>query len=184
MGGFQLWANLPAAQKMMDPRYRDVKAEEIPVVSLKTGVEVRVICGDVAGRGARCRTSSSTRSTWMSPCRRDSESIHTVKRGHTAFAYVFEGSGRFDDEKGKSAASGSLVLFSDGDQVAVTTRERAGPVSAGFGKTHRRAGRLARAHRDEHASGTEGRLRGIQQRDLHQTQITVATTTGYISCRS
>ena len=34
---------------MMDPRYRDVKREDIPVVSLKNGVEIRVICGDVAG---------------------------------------------------------------------------------------------------------------------------------------
>jgi quercetin 2,3-dioxygenase len=34
MGGFQLWANLPASQKTMDPRYRDVKRSEIPEVSL------------------------------------------------------------------------------------------------------------------------------------------------------
>src|SRR5512143_821241 len=32
MGGFQLWANLPASHKMMDPRYRDVKNSEIPEV--------------------------------------------------------------------------------------------------------------------------------------------------------
>jgi redox-sensitive bicupin YhaK (pirin superfamily) len=30
MGGFQLWANLPANHKMMDPRYREVKAEQTP----------------------------------------------------------------------------------------------------------------------------------------------------------
>ncbi len=35
MGGFQLWANLPAAQKMMDPRYRDVKKADIPEVELR-----------------------------------------------------------------------------------------------------------------------------------------------------
>jgi quercetin 2,3-dioxygenase len=32
MWGFQLWANLPASQKMMDPRYRDVKSEQIPSI--------------------------------------------------------------------------------------------------------------------------------------------------------
>ena len=42
--------------------------------------------------------------------------------------------------------------------------------------TYRRAGGLAWAHRDEHASGTEGRLRGIQQRHIHQTPMRVATT--------
>ncbi|HSO63364.1 MAG TPA: pirin family protein [Desulfobacterales bacterium] len=123
MGGFQLWANLPAAQKMMDPRYRDVKREDIPVVSLKNGVEIRVICGDVAG------TKGPVKDVVVGPqyldvsVPRDSEFIHTVERGHTAFAYIFEGSGRFGDQEAKSAAGGSLVLFSDGDQVAVTARE-------------------------------------------------------------
>jgi redox-sensitive bicupin YhaK (pirin superfamily) len=51
------------------------------------------------------------------------EFIHTVKRGHTAFAYIFEGSGRFGDQKGKSAAGGSLILFSDGDRVSVRAGE-------------------------------------------------------------
>ena len=122
MGGFQLWANLPASQKMMDPRYRDVKRENIPVVSLKNGVEIRVICGDVAG------TKGPVEDIVIDPqyldvsVPRDLEFVHTVKRGHTALAYVFEGSGRFD-EKEKLAAGGSLILFSDGDRVAVTTRE-------------------------------------------------------------
>ena len=49
MYGFQLWANLPAAHKMMEPRYRDVQAADIPVVTLDTGALVRVICGQVAG---------------------------------------------------------------------------------------------------------------------------------------
>lgn len=123
MGGFQLWANLPAAQKMMDPRYRDVKRADIPMVSLKNGVEIRVICGDVAG------TKGPVKDIVIDPqyldvsVPRDSEFIHTVKRGHTAFAYIYEGSGRFDDQKEKSAAAGSLILFSDGDRVAVRAGE-------------------------------------------------------------
>ena len=49
MSGFQLWANLPASHKMMDPRYRDVKNQQIPEVSLKNGVKVKIICGKVNG---------------------------------------------------------------------------------------------------------------------------------------
>jgi len=30
MWGFQLWANLPASHKMMDPRYRDLKSDQLP----------------------------------------------------------------------------------------------------------------------------------------------------------
>jgi hypothetical protein len=123
MGGFQLWANLPAAQKMMDPRYRDVKREHIPAVNLKNGVEIQVICGDVA------ETKGPVQDIVIDPqyldvsVPRDSEFIHAVKRGHTAFAYIFEGSGRFDDQKATSVARENLILFSDGDQVAVRTGE-------------------------------------------------------------
>jgi len=49
MGGFQLWANLPASMKMMEPRYRDVRNEQIPERSLDGGVKVRIICGKVNG---------------------------------------------------------------------------------------------------------------------------------------
>ena len=119
MGGFQLWANLPASQKMMDPRYRDVKREDIPVVGLKNGVEIRVICGDVAGSKGPVKDIVIDPQYLDVSVPRDSEFIHTAKRGHTAFAYIYEGSVRLDDQKGKSAAGGSLILFSDGDQVAV-----------------------------------------------------------------
>ncbi|MBN1834609.1 MAG: pirin family protein, partial [Spirochaetales bacterium] len=47
MGGFQLWANLPASHKMMNPRYRDVTSATIPVVQTREGASVRVIAGKV-----------------------------------------------------------------------------------------------------------------------------------------
>jgi quercetin 2,3-dioxygenase len=49
MHGFQLWANLPRANKMMAPRYQEVLSAQIPQVTLENGVLVRVICGEVAG---------------------------------------------------------------------------------------------------------------------------------------
>ena len=49
MYGFQLWANLPAANKMMDPRYQDVKASQIPTVTLENGVSIKIICGEIDG---------------------------------------------------------------------------------------------------------------------------------------
>jgi quercetin 2,3-dioxygenase len=123
MGGFQLWANLPAAQKMIDPRYRDVKREHIPAVNLKNGVEIRVICGEVAEMKGPVKDIVIDPQYLDVSVPRDSEFIHAVKRGHTAFAYIFEGSGRFDDQKATSVARENLILFSDGDQVAVRTGE-------------------------------------------------------------
>jgi len=124
MGGFQLWANLPAAQKMMDPRYRDVKAAQIPVVAQKNGVQIRVVCGDVAG------VKGPVQDIVIDPQYLDvsvpsaSEFIQDIQRGHTAFAYVFEGNGQFDDYQSKPVASEHLILFSDGDRVKVNTGEK------------------------------------------------------------
>ena len=48
--GFQLWVNLPAAQKWSAPRYQDLRAREVALVSSSDGgALVRVIAGDVAG---------------------------------------------------------------------------------------------------------------------------------------
>src|SRR5512137_2487582 len=50
MYGFQLWANLPRLQKMMTPRYQDVKSEHIPEVTDDDGTRVRVVCGTFWGK--------------------------------------------------------------------------------------------------------------------------------------
>src|SRR5512137_3021306 len=49
MYGFQLWANLPSREKMMDPRYRDIANEQIPEVKLPNGTNIKVISGKVSG---------------------------------------------------------------------------------------------------------------------------------------
>ena len=45
--GFQLWVNLPATNKMMPPRYRDIPANSIPVINPSNGVTIRLICGKI-----------------------------------------------------------------------------------------------------------------------------------------
>jgi redox-sensitive bicupin YhaK (pirin superfamily) len=47
--GFQLWVNLPAADKMRAPRYQDIAAEQIPECVLPGGAKVRVIAGSMLG---------------------------------------------------------------------------------------------------------------------------------------
>ncbi|NQT94778.1 MAG: pirin family protein [Lentisphaerae bacterium] len=121
MYGFQLWANLPASDKMMDPRYRDVKSSDIPGVTLENGVQVKVICGDVAG------TRGPVTDIVIDPEYLDvsvppgSEFTHPTKAGHTVFAYVIEGSSSFDSQDESAIENGTLVLFEDGEEVAVST---------------------------------------------------------------
>ena len=54
MHGFQLWANLPAALKMTTPRYQEVKATDIPLVTDDDGTQGRIICGSFLGKRS-CR---------------------------------------------------------------------------------------------------------------------------------
>jgi quercetin 2,3-dioxygenase len=129
MGGFQLWANLPASHKMIDPRYCGVPADEIPSV-LNPDSSVRVICGEVDG------VSGPVSDIVAGPEYLDVTVLpgrpwsHPTTPGHTVFAYLFEGSACFGPEGSKAvcAEHGTVVLFSDGDQVDV----RAGKDSARF----------------------------------------------------
>src|SRR4026209_2274867 len=50
MHGFQLWANLPSSLKMTAPRYQDILAKDIPVVTEDDGTHVRVVCGEFWGQ--------------------------------------------------------------------------------------------------------------------------------------
>lgn len=140
MGGFQLWANLPASRKMMDPRYRDVKRADIPEVKMPGGVTARVICGAVG------KTRGPVRDIVIDPDYIDvamppgTEFVHPTKPGHTVLAYIFEGEACFSDEPGLSSydvepasyfdlerrpflGDASVILFGDGSRLKVTTTD-------------------------------------------------------------
>ena len=140
MEGFQLWANLPASQKMMAPRYRDVTADQIPVVRWNNGIEIKVISGDVGG------VKGPVQDIVIDPEYIDisipahSAYVHPTRPGHTVFAYVVGGRGCFCDEKKPFAyeveganyfdmardafwGNETLILFEDGDRITVSTEE-------------------------------------------------------------
>lgn len=140
MLGFQLWANLPADHKMMDPRYRGVTAEEIPVVTLDDGVQVRVVAGKVGD------TQGPVRDIVTDPVYLDvtvpprSEHFLPTRPDHNVFAYAIEGRGYFCKEKnpftyemqGENCfdmqrepfvGDGMLVLFEKGDRIMVSTED-------------------------------------------------------------
>jgi redox-sensitive bicupin YhaK (pirin superfamily) len=125
MYGFQLWANLPRSHKMMGPRYRDVKASEIPRGELPGGVVVRVLAGTVAGRQGPVRDIVTDPEYLDVGIPAGSAFTHPTRRGHTVFAYVFEGKGVFGDEGDKPLGNGTVVLFEDGDQVVVKAQQEA-----------------------------------------------------------
>ena len=118
MGGFQLWVNLPSSNKMMDPRYQEVKRAAIPEVNVGKDGRVRVVAGEV--RGVRGPVEGIVVEPEYLDVRVGPGGTfeHPTKRGHTAFAYVLGGKGTFDEDSGE-IDSENLVLFRDGDRVSV-----------------------------------------------------------------
>jgi hypothetical protein len=141
MHGFQLWANLPSAHKMTAPRYQDVKSNEIPEIADNDGTVVRVVCGEFWGkRGPVEGIAADPRylDVTVPPLKRKTLKVEIERQ---AFAYVFEGSGRFRDASApqgvltekqvggeeivyrEPAGNRSLILFGSGDEVTVTAGE-------------------------------------------------------------
>jgi quercetin 2,3-dioxygenase len=133
MGGFQLWVNLPAARKMDAPRYQDVPATSIPEVRRDDGVVVRVVAGSVDGVEGPVREIVAEPEYLDVSLPAHGSFTQPVPRGHAAFAYVFEGEGRFGvtgdggyraEGAGTMADAPRLLLFADGDDVRVETDTR------------------------------------------------------------
>ena len=119
--GFQLWVNLPAAQKMVPPRYQEVNAATIPAYE-KDGVKVRLVAGqiaDVAGPVTEIAASPLYMEVQMGP---DQEFIQPIPSGHTALAYLFEGEAIIEDQ---TVAAVNMLKFADGDHVRIKTENSA-----------------------------------------------------------
>jgi redox-sensitive bicupin YhaK (pirin superfamily) len=117
--GFQLWANLPAASKMMQPRYQEVKAATIPVVRAPGGAEVRLIAGTLEGVTGPVQ-DIVTRPEYLDVSLPAGKSFErAVEPGHTVFAFVVEGEGWFDAGREKKHGTESVVVFGPGSRVVV-----------------------------------------------------------------
>jgi redox-sensitive bicupin YhaK (pirin superfamily) len=115
--GFQLWVNLPSRNKMIEPRYRGVTGDEIETATPSKGVRVKVIAGRL-GRTAGPVKDLVVEAEYVDvDARPNTEYEHAVKKGNTAFAYVFGGSGAFGPDKNATVGAESLIVFGDGDTV-------------------------------------------------------------------
>jgi quercetin 2,3-dioxygenase len=137
--GFQLWVNLPRAQKMETPAYRGVNASAIPVVREADGRAVKVVAGrygTVDGPVTHIPVDPLYLDVTLPAA---TEFRLPVSKGHTVFAQVMDGAGTFDpmgvpavgaegtalytgaiDPLAESVTTpGHTVLFGDGDAVAI-----------------------------------------------------------------
>jgi redox-sensitive bicupin YhaK (pirin superfamily) len=146
MHGFQLWANLPASQKMTDPRYQDITGSDIPEIIDDDGTRVKIITGKFWGkRGPVDGIAADPLYLDVSVPPGVTKSLPVDTRAN-AFAYVFAGAGKFREaskpmgvrvEKEVAGqeinirdmtGNRTLVRFGNGDEVRVT----AGPKGVRF----------------------------------------------------
>ena len=145
MHGFQLWANLPSALKMIPPRYQEVKANDVPVRTEDDGTVARLVCGHFWGMTGPVEGIAADPiyvDVAVPPGKRKTLPVETTRH---AFAYVFAGAGKFCNASGPLAVptesvgwsdtappteadNRSLVLFDRGDEVTV----EAGPEGIRF----------------------------------------------------
>lgn len=141
--GFQLWSNLPSADKMMDPRYQDIPSGEIPEVTEDDGSKARIITGNFWGKTGPVTgivTDPRYLDITLPPNR---ERTFKIQLEQNAFAYVFMGSGRFygasdpravmteyithqgatDPIPSHPAENRNLILFDQGDEIKVRAGE-------------------------------------------------------------
>jgi redox-sensitive bicupin YhaK (pirin superfamily) len=120
--GFQLWVNLPAAEKMSQPRYQDVVTDTIPTVEAD-GVSVRVVAGEYQGVSGPV-TEIAAQPLYMDVTLNAGSTFELpVPSGHTVVAYVFEGAGLFglnEQDEGVNVESVKLVLFGEGERIGVS----------------------------------------------------------------
>jgi len=121
--GFQLWVNLPRRDKMMQPRYQELRASEIPVATSADGkTTVKVI----AGRSLDTTATIDTRTPIMYLHARlaaGARFTQAVPETYNAFAFVVGGEATFGD---RAARENDMVIFGrDGDEVEITTESGA-----------------------------------------------------------
>jgi hypothetical protein len=117
--GFQLWVNLPAAQKWVPARYQDIRAGNVALLtSYDGGALLRVIAGEVAGhRGPGVTyTPISLAHVTVSPGAR---LVLPWPRDFNALIYVLAGSGTVGEEL-RPIQSGQLAALGAGDVITAT----------------------------------------------------------------
>jgi redox-sensitive bicupin YhaK (pirin superfamily) len=125
---------------MMDPRYRDVTNCQIPEITLKSGVRVKIICGEINGTKGPVQDIVTDPEYLDITIPAGATFVHPVGRRKKAFAYVIEGEGYFDQDRDSFAhevigdnyfdfkrtclcGNEVMVLYDDGDQVSVTAEK-------------------------------------------------------------
>ena len=126
MRGFQLWINLPAAEKMKPAHYRDISSKDIPMVNLPEGGSIKVIANQVnildQVISGPIQGLSTEAIYWDIQLPQGKKFEHALPDYHNSVIYVYEGSVAIGDTKRK-LEKGNLGILGKGDQLSIAAIE-------------------------------------------------------------
>lgn len=126
MWGFQLWVNLPASDKMTQPRYQDLQGDEIPETEAAAGVRARVIAGELNGVAGAVTDVATEPHYYDLHFDARARIVVPIPEGHNAFLYVYEGRINVGPDDARSRVErGELALLSQGPSVELAADDEA-----------------------------------------------------------
>lgn len=127
MLGLQLWLNLPAKDKMTNPKYRDLTAEKIPAI-LENGIRVSIIAGEYKDSKGAMKGDFVDATMLDITLDAGCSCVIPVPQKHTVFAYIIDGKISFDGTTNPEENKKRIfqdrrhaVLLSDGDGVSLAS---------------------------------------------------------------
>jgi redox-sensitive bicupin YhaK (pirin superfamily) len=119
MWGFQLWVNLPAGQKMAEPRYQDIPASDVPETAVGEDVAARIIAGELNGVTGPVSGVATEPFYFDVRCEGAAELRVPTPETHNVFIYPYDGDIRVGGNEDTHVPRGSIALLEPGNSVSV-----------------------------------------------------------------
>ncbi|HFB65477.1 MAG TPA: pirin family protein [Aeromonadales bacterium] len=119
LSGFQLWVNLPASQKMTEPKYQERTDEEVPVEQLGENSHIKVIAG-VTQEGTQGVIDNTTILPiyWHVQLEENTVFEQSIPSLHSAFIYVIKGQ-LLVGENSKKLSTAELAVLSNAENLII-----------------------------------------------------------------
>ncbi len=121
--GFQLWINLPAKDKMIDPRYQNIEAPDVPEIAVSDGVDLRLVAGEMFGKTGPINGISTDPVFVDVKLAAGAEVSIPMPEGHAGVVYVFIGDAVI---AGKGVPTHHLAVLRNGNSVTLKGGEDGG----------------------------------------------------------
>ena len=128
MYGFQLWANLPKKNKMINPKYRGIIAKDIPEVTKENGIIIKIIAGSYEGISGPIKDVVINPEYFDITIPKGIEHIQDTIKDYCVMFYIFEGAGYIEtlidgSVEHKKIENRNMILFEEGEKIKIIAGE-------------------------------------------------------------